>query len=558
MTVCQRATVVNQLVGQNCVGRARQTDPVGRTPRRWEETFRSLSGRTEDLGASEWERLAVAAYMIGEDDRSAAAWEAAHHRYLEAGDRAEAARCSFWLAFGLMMRGQMAQANGWLRRTQTIVEDGTLDCTAAGYLLIPALLGELGAGNPSSARDMAVDASSMGTRLRDPDLRAFGTLGHGQALLALGQVDAGMARLDDVMVSVTAGEVGPITSGIVYCAVILECVHLLDLARAAEWTAALSAWCDSQPDLVPYRGQCLVHRAQLQQAAGDWTDAAATADAACRRLTDPPHPALGLAPYQQGELHRLRGAFDDAEAAYRRANGAGYQPLPGLALLELARGDARAAATTIRRALQEMSAAHERPALLAAAVEIFRATGDVGAARTAAGELAAIAADSTSPVLKAFSDHAVGTVLPAEGDPPAALRQLRAAAGTWRHARMPYEAARTSVTIALCCAALGDRASASLELDTARETFARLGAHPDVAKVESLGAGVQDRRTNPLSPREREVLAHVAAGKTNREIATALVISEHTVGRHLENVFAKLGVGSRAAAIAYAMEHRLL
>jgi DNA-binding CsgD family transcriptional regulator len=191
-------------------------------------------------------------------------------------------------------------------------------------------------------------------------------------------------------------------------------------------------------------------------------------------------------------------------------------------------------------------------------VDIFRATADVAAARSAAAELAAIAADSTSPVLKAFSDHAVGTVLLTEGDPPAALRHLRAAAGTWRRVRMPYEAARTSVMLALCCAALGDRTSASLELDTARETFTGLGAHPDVAKVESLAAGVQDRRSNPLSPREREVLAHVASGKTNREIAAVLVISEHTVGRHLDNVFAKLGVGSRAAAIAYAMEHHLL
>ena len=536
---------------------AGQTDPVRPTPRRWEEAFRSLSGSTEHLGASDWERLAVAAYMIGEDDSSAAAWEAAHHRYLEAGDGPEAARCSFWLAFGLMMRGHMAQANGWLRRTQTIVEEGTVDCTAAGYLLIPALLGELGA-NPSSARDMAVEAFSIGARLGDPDLRAFGTLGQGQALLALGQVDPGTAKLDEVMVSVTAGEVGPITSGIVYCAVILECMRLLDLARAAEWTAALSAWCDSQPDLVPYRGQCLVHRAQLQQAAGDWLEAAATAHAACGRLADPPHPALGLAHYQQGELDRLRGAFDEAEASYRQAHRAGYQPVPGMALLALARGDAGAAATTIRRALHEVSAAHERPALLAAAVDIFRATADVAAARSAAAELAAIAADSTSPVLKAFSDHAVGTVLLTEGDPPAALRHLRAAAGTWRRVRMPYEAARTSVMIALCCAALGDRTSASLELDTARETFTGLGAHPDVAKVESLAAGVQDRRSNPLSPREREVLAHVASGKTNREIAAALVISDHTVDRHLDNVFAKLGVGSRAAAIAYAMEHHLL
>lgn len=537
---------------------SRQTGAVGPPQRRWEEAYRALSGNTEDLDASNWERLAVAGYMIGEDDASGAAWEAAHHDHLEAGDRAEAARCAFWLAFGLMMRGHMAQANGWLRRVQSIVEEDGLDCTAAGYLLIPAVLGALHGGNPSSARDMAVQARGIATRLGDPDLRAFGTLGHGQALLALGQVDAGMAELDEVMVSVTAGEVGPMATGIVYCAVILECMHLLDLPRAAEWTAALSAWCDGQPDLVPYRGQCLVHRAQVQQAAGAWADAAASADAACRRLADPPHPALGLAHYEQGELHRLRGAYDEAETAYRQANRAGCQPVPGLALLELARGDARSAATAIGRALQEVTAAHERPALLVAAVEIFRGTGDVALARGAADELAAIAGGTTSPVLRAFCDHAAGTVLLAEGDPPAALRHLRSAATAWRHARMPYEGARTSVTIALCCAALGDRTSASLELDTAREAFTRLGARPDLARVESLAAGVKDRASNPLSPREQEILVQVASGKTNREIAAALMISEHTVGRHLENVFAKLGVTSRAAAVAHAMEHRLL
>ena len=525
---------------------------------RWKEAYRSLSGSTEDLDASNWERLAVAGYMIGEDDISGAAWEAAHHRHLEAGDRAEAARCAFWRAFGLMMRGQMAQANGWLRRTETIVEQSGIDCAAAGYLLIPALLGALHGGNPTSARDMAVQARAIAARLGDPDLQAFGTLGHGQALLALGDVDAGMAELDEVMVSVTAGEVGPMATGIVYCAVILECMQLLDLPRATEWTAALNTWCNSQPDLVPYRGQCLVHRAQVQQAAGAWPDAAASADAACRRLADPPHPALGLAHYQQGELHRLRGAYDDAEAAYRQANRAGCQPVPGLALLELARGEVRAAATTIGRALQEVTSVSERPALLAASVEIFRATGDVAAARAAANELAAIAGGTMSSVLKAFGDHAAGTVLLAEGDPPAAMRRLRAAATTWRDAHMPYEGARTSVAIALCCAALGDRTSAALELDTAREAFTRLGALPDAARVESLAAGVEDRISNPLSRRERQVLVQVASGKTNREIAAALVISEHTVGRHLENVFTKLGVTSRAAAVAHAMEHRLL
>ena len=209
----------------------------------------------------------------------AAAWEAAHRAHLKEGSQADAARCAFWLALCLMFRGQMAQAGGWLGRAERIVIDAKVDCAASGYLKIPELLGALEV-DPEAARDLAVQATELGVRFDDADLRAFGTLGRGQALLAMGDITSGTDRLDEVMVSVTAGEVGPITSGIVYCAVILECMKLFDLPRASEWTGALSAWCDAQPDLVPYRGQCLVHRSQLQQAAGEWSDAINTAEAA--------------------------------------------------------------------------------------------------------------------------------------------------------------------------------------------------------------------------------------------------------------------------------------
>ena len=128
----------------------------------------------------------------------------------------------------------------------------------------------LESGDAAAARDLAVAATNVGRRFGDADLCAFGTLGHGQALIALDDTAGGTARLDEAMVSVTAGEVGPIATGIVYCAVILECMQLFDLQRATEWTEALRSWCDDQPDLVPYRGQCLVHRSQLMQASGDW------------------------------------------------------------------------------------------------------------------------------------------------------------------------------------------------------------------------------------------------------------------------------------------------
>jgi ATP/maltotriose-dependent transcriptional regulator MalT len=527
--------------------------------RDWADAFAAFAATAAQgpLEAADHERLAVCAYLVGQDEVCARSWEAAHRTALEAGDAAHSARSAFWLAFCLMMRGQMAQAGGWLGRAERLVEESAPGCAASGYLLIPRLLGALEEGDAATAATLAVEATDTGNRLADPDLRAFGTLGHGQALLAMGDPAAGMARLDEVMVAVTAGEVGPITSGIVYCAVILECMRLFDLRRATEWTAALSAWCDAQPALVPYRGQCLVHRSQLQQAAGNWPDALTTAAAACLRLADPVHPALGLAFYQEAELHRLVGAFAEAEHEYRQAARHGLDPIPGLALLKLAGGDAGAAAETIRRALQEAASPRERPALLAAAVDILGAVGDRPGVRSAAGELATIAASSTSQVLWAMAAQATGAALVGEGDPVAGLAELRVAATSWRALHMPYEVARVEVLLGLACSALGDRTSAALEFDTARQAFTDLGAIPDLERLAALtGPPVSDESV--LSHRECQVLALVAAGRTNREIAAALVISQHTAGRHVENIFAKLGVNSRAAATAYAYEHHLL
>jgi ATP/maltotriose-dependent transcriptional regulator MalT len=508
--------------------------------------------------SSDHERTAVAAYLTGQDEACEQAWEAAYRVALDADDVAESARCAFWLALCLMMRGRMAQAGGWLGRAESLLADAEIECAASGYLLIPQVLGALDGGDPATARDLAVRATELGKRFDDADLRAFGTLGHGQALIAMGDTVAGTARLDDVMVSVASGEVGPMTSGIVYCAVILECMAMFDLPRAAEWTDALSAWCDAQPGLVPYRGQCLVHRSQLQQASGQWSDAIATIEAACARLSDPPHPALGLAHYQQAELHRLVGDFDRADAAYREASRHGQDPMPGLALLELGRGDVPAAAAAIRRALQETQESAQRLALLAAAVDILRAAGDLAGARAAAEELTARASASASIALGAMAAYATGAVLVDDGDAPGALTRLRDAARAWQSLRMPYEHARTAQLLARACAALGDHTAAELELANARDTFAELGAKLELERLDASPVAPPGAVAGGLSEREREVLIHLAAGRTNREIADILVISQHTVRRHVENIFAKLGVTTRAAATAYAYEHGLL
>ena len=531
--------------------------------RAWSEV-RDTLGDAADPTAADLERLAIASYLEGADDDAVSAWDRAHQRHLESGERARAAECTFWAALCLMLRGQQAHAGGWLSRTEKLV--GDVDCAAAGLLLIPAMLGALEHGDAASALDLAVRAGEIADRCDAPDLKAFAMVGEGQARLAAGDEADGLARLDEVMLTVTSGGVGPIASGIVYCAVVLVCMQRFDLARASEWTAALEAWCASQPDLVPYRGQCLVHQSQLKQASGDWPGAATTVADARDRLTDPPHPALGLACYQEGELHRLRGELDEAAGAYLRASRAGYQPMPGLALLERARGDDEAAAASIRRALAESVPPFQRPPLLAAGVEVLLAIGDLEAARAAADELAATADGSSSPMLHAVAEHATGSVQLAAGDPAAALSHLRAASEVWQRLTLPYESARTATLLGRACLALADHSSAALELGRARETFRSLGAAVDLRRLDDAAGPVAAPSTSgdtvssggTLSARELEVLAQVAAGRTNREVADALSISHHTVRRHLENISAKLGVTGRAAAVAHAYEHGLL
>jgi DNA-binding CsgD family transcriptional regulator len=524
----------------------------------WGDAYEQLVAAEEDapLELGDLEQLAVAAFLTGRTEECAEVWARAHNECLRLGEIARAARCAFWLAFGLLSHGETARGGGWLARAQKLIDENDLDCPERGYLLVPIGLGCFETRDLSGALAMFEEATKIGERFGDPDLMAIGRLGWGQALIELGGSARGLALLDEAIVAVTAGEVSPIVVGLVYCGAIETCHEIFDLRRAKEWTTALSHWCDSQPDLLPYRGQCLVHRAEIMALNGAWRDAVDEVQRACDRLSG--EPAVGAAFYQQAELRRLRGQLGEAEDGYRLASQWGREPQPGLALLRLAQGNVGAAEAAITRVVGEAAGNAARSRVLGSYVEIMLTAGKTDDARRGADELCTIAALLDVAFVHALAAYATSAVLLAEGQAQAALPVLRKAWLAWRDLGAPYEAARVRVLIGIACRAVGDSDTADMEFEAARLGFQQLGAATELARVEALIGKAPSDAPGGLSAREVEVLALVAKGKTNREISTALVISEHTVARHLQNVFAKLGVSSRTAASAFAFEHGLV
>jgi DNA-binding NarL/FixJ family response regulator len=545
--------------------------------RAWDDAYGAFAQTSAELlDADDVERLAVAAGLTGREEAAVSAFERLHQLRLDAGDVPGAARAAFWAAMRLLSLGEMARGSGWLARAQRLVDGIGQDCVECGYLRLPLVFRLTASGDFAGARSAALEAAEIGERHGDRDLGALGRTFEGRALIRHGRIAEGLPLLDEAMVDVTSGELSPLVTGLIYCGVIAACQQSYALDRAREWTAALSEWCEDQPQLVSFAGACLIHRSEIMQLAGAWPEAAVEARRAATRLAGTKDVEAGNASYQEGELHRLRGEIGLAEEAYALASERGRDPQPGLSLLRLAQGRVDLAAASMRRVLSATTNALQRTRFLPAHVEIMLAASDLEEARRAADELGSLAETLGMDPLRAMAEHAKGAVTLAEGAAQDAIGPLRRAQEVWQRAGAPYPSARIRVIVARAFRALGD---AALELAAAKKVFTELGAAPDLAALDAMMAPApaaspatpaspaataspssagRERPSHGLSARELEVLLLVASGKTNKAIAGQLFVSEKTVDRHVSNIFAKLGVSSRSAATAWAFKNGLL
>jgi len=537
----------------------------------WLATFDALAALDQsDLAPADLERLGTAAYLVGRMDTCVHALQRAYQVQLAGGETMGAVRSALSLGMALNTTGQNAMGAGWVARAERMLDDLGDDTPERGWVFLHLMFGHLARGEFEQAHERAVELTAIGQRFRDPDLTALGLMSMGRLLMHSGEVARGLHLLDEAMVSVAAGEVSAITAGSIYCSMIEACQEVSDLTRAAEWTAALTRWCDEQPGLVPFMGQSAVHRGQMMRAHGAFAEALDEYAEAARRYrvagsTDP----IGLTMRERGDVLRLTGAAAEAEEAYAQATANGCDAHPGLALLWLAQGRRDAAAAAVRRMLGGSPDPVARSGFLMPAFEVLLACGQRDEAAAVVAEFSTMAESFGCLALQARAAHcraalalndaeteAPSATIRAPGDSLAAtaLAEARAAQRLWLSVDAVYDAARARVLVGRALRVLGDEDSGVAELTEARRTLVGLGAGPAAAEVDLLLIPALPRG---LTAREVEVLRLVASGHSNSQIADALVLSEKTVARHLSNIFTKLDVSSRTSAAAFAIQHHL-
>lgn len=502
------------------------------------------------LEEQDLEALVWAAGIAARDSEMLAALERLYARYKTRGDHENCARTAFWCGLRNMMIGEAGLGSGWLQRASKHAKQTPPDCVQRGYLILPQVFMHRAKGEYEAAVAAADRALAFGTAASDDDLVAMAGSLKGGILFRLGRIDEGYGPIDEAMLLANAERLSLIVSGVVYCEIVGSCCRVQEMVRARDWTAILDAWCRRNPQAKAFNGVCQVHRAEVLQLEGNWTEAYAEAERAGEGLKGTTEQtAMATAAYRRGEILRLRGEFDAAEAEYRRAGEIAIDPQPGLALLRLAQGKAEEAAAMIRRAIETEPDMPRKTALLPAGIEICISCGDLDACDAICADLTAIAETFGTEILARVADQGCGKLALARGDAAGAVVALTRARRYWSDFGAPYLVARLRVDIARGCAELGDSESAAMELEAAEKAFRALRAEPDLARLRTI-RGERTAGSGSLTARECEVLGLLAEGGSNREIAAKLELSPKTVNRHVENIFDKLGVSSRAAAVA--------
>jgi ATP/maltotriose-dependent transcriptional regulator MalT len=524
--------------------------------RDWRMAYDTFDALRSELDGDDLDALAEAAHWLGQPDDAIAAHEQAYKHHIAHDAGAKGAVSAFMLAIYLRLKGEGAQADGWLARSLRLLETSD-EGPEHGYPLYLETARLLGS-DLAAACDMARRMQDLGHRYGDDTLVALGQFYEGRARIKQARVAEGLALLDEAMLGALSDNLKPMWTGAIYCGLLGACNELVDLRRAREWTEATRRWCDPLPLASLYPGICRVHWAEVLDVRGDWDEAEQEAISAAADMDGIDVFAVADGWFVVGEVRRRRGDLDGADAAYAKAAEIGRDPQPGLALLRLAQGRVDVALASITAAIAGFGGSEpERAPLLCAQAQIALIAGDIDLASQAAAEVIDVADRYESPGLRAAGLRCSGAVALARGETVTALASLRAGLTAWAELDAPYEGARTRALVADAYDQLGDHDAAERERAAARACFERLGAVTELRHLDQQLGPAAVPETHGLTARELEVLRLVATGVTNRDIAKALVISEKTVARHVANIFVKLDVSSRSAATAFAFANDL-
>ena len=468
--------------------------------RAWREAYELLRGADTDdrLTADDLEQLAEAAWWTGHLEEAMTLRERGYSANVAAGDDVAAGLVALKLSMDNLTRGSVAVAGGWLARADRLFGGG--EDPQHGYLALMRALNVRETGEYETALQELGRAHELAVRFGDRNLESMSLVFRGAMLVHTGDVDGGLALLDEATASAVSGELEPLAAGIVYCVTIDSCQALGDCGRAAEWTDAANRWCD-RLDVTGFPGICRIHRAEILRLRGEWPQAEQQAEQACAELGDYNRWVTAHGHYEIGEIRRRRGEFAAAEEAYRRADELGQSPQPGLALLRLAQGKVDAAASAITRALADSPPDPlGRARLLPAQVQISLEAGELDRARAAAAELEQLAdefriGNRRTAAREGAVQLAWGQVRLAERDWRGAETALRTARETWEKVGAPYETAQARLLLGLAYRGEGDEDAARGELIAAKSTFERLGAVLDLHRASELLGESATRKT---------------------------------------------------------------